>query len=96
MTEEQKEIWERWLSERPAHVIKVAREYPPDFVYEYKREDGSTVNCLIVSYDELKNGSVELMISVKKDLNPDSMIAFDRRVIGIKPEQLTQLEKRDL
>lgn len=85
-TEEQQELWRQWLAGRPEAVRKVAEQFPPWGLY---RLESSGHRVTIYSLQEGKDDSVTLVVNVLGKFN---YVAFERRVFGIHPEELTPCE----
>ena len=74
--------WNAWVASRPESVRKLCRSLPPDRLYRLKT---SSHRVTIYSYSE--DGTVTVIVS--GDYNA---LAFERRVFGIKPEQLEECD----
>jgi hypothetical protein len=81
-TPEQKTEWNAWVASRPACVRKVAKRFDPWSLYRMK-STGHRVT--LYSFGEAEDGNVTLTIVVSAEFN---MLAFERRVFGIDPDDL--------
>lgn len=79
---EMKEAWHSWLAARPVIVQQLAAQLPPNRLYRLKT---SGHRVTLYSYGE--DGTVT--VAVTGDYNA---VAFDRRVFGIKPEDLEECD----
>jgi hypothetical protein len=97
VTPEQTAAWNQWLAERPAHVRAVAERWPATRLY-WLDPPGQVV--AIHSYDEEMDGRVTLKVDVTMENNVDAdgtpRVFFDRRVFGILPSDLHELDDRRL
>ena len=85
-TDEQLATYAEWLDERPPHVREVAERFPP---WKLFRMESSGHRVTVHSFDERIDGTVTLKVNVTGDYN---FVAFERRVFGIDPEDLTECE----
>ncbi len=85
-SDEERAGWEAWLAERPEAVRKVAEKLPPWKLYRL-HDSGHRVT--LRSIDEGEDDSVTLTVTVSAQFN---LIAFERNVFGIKPEDLTECD----
>jgi hypothetical protein len=88
-TPEQKSGWDAWVSERPCSVREVIQKYAlaPWKLYRLK---SSGHRVTLYSVDEPEDGSFPtLKVDVSGRYN---MLSFERRVFGIKPDDLEECE----
>lgn len=80
--------WAEWVSEHPKQVRAVAEKFEPWKLY---RRKSSSHRVTIVSFDQPKDESqpVTLKVHVSRDFN---LVAFERTVFGILPEDLEECE----
>lgn len=76
------QAWFHWVESRPENIQELCRKVPASKLYRLK-ESGHRVT--IYSYQE--NGTVAVAVLGKYNL-----VAFERRVFGIKPEDLEECE----
>lgn len=81
-TREQKQEWEEWLSERPSQIRELAQKFPPNKLYLLKT---SNHRVYPIAYHE--DGT--LSVAVTGQYNT---IMFDRKVFGIKPDDLEECD----
>lgn len=79
-TREDEEAWATWVSERPPSVRKVAERFDMWSLYRMK----STGHRVMV-YSFSEGDPVTLTVDVLGDFN---LVAFERRVFGIDPDDL--------
>lgn len=79
--------WKAWVESRPEVVKKMAEQFPANRVFRFKTTGH---NVILYSYDE--NGTMTVL--VLKQFNPDKIILFDRRVFGIRPEDLEEIKSK--
>ena len=71
LTTEQKQGWEKWLSERPENVRKVAEQIVPWKRYKSKKMTEDTGNRYSPrSYEEQEDGSVTITCEKSNDEFP--------------------------
>jgi hypothetical protein len=88
LTEEQKAEWDKWLSERPDNVKKVANKIVPWKRYKDKRNETDIGNRYVPrSYDEEENGKVTLTC---EKVNDEMPLLGGYGVFGIDPESLEE------
>lgn len=85
-TDEMKNEWADFVSSRPDVVRKVAEKFNPWTLYRIGK-DGHRVT--LYSFGEHKDGSVTLTVNVTGEFN---CVMFERRVFGIKPEDLQECD----
>ena len=88
-TEEQLKDWNEWVASRPPNVRAVAEKLVPWKLY---RMGSSGHRVCLYSYDEEMDGSVTLKVDVRGEFN---FVVMERRVFGVKPEELTECEGPD-
>lgn len=79
--------YEQWMTERPECVRKLVTKhgFNPWTLYQMK----STKHIVtIYSYSEHEDGTVTLTVSVSLKFN--RVLAFERNVFGVKPEDLEE------
>lgn len=86
-TEEQKKGWDTWVSERPEKVRNVILKHGLTPWKLYRLRSGHRVT--LYSIDEPKEGEPTVKVDVLGRFN---LVAFDRRVFGVKPEDLEECE----
>jgi hypothetical protein len=82
MTEQQRSDWDNWISSRPKAVQDLARRFPPNKLFRLK---SSGHRVYLYSYFE--DGTLTVVVDGKYN-----MVAFERKVFGIKPEALEECE----
>lgn len=82
LTPEQEEESRKWLEEKPQAIRDMVAKIPPDRLYRIK-PDGKRV-CI---YAYAENGTVSVIVSGKYNL-----VAMDRLVFGVKPEDLEECD----
>lgn len=88
ITEQQKQEWEKWLSERPDNVRKVAEQIVPWKEYRYKTPADTTGNRYIpVSYEEHDDNSVTITCA---KINREFPLLGGYGVFGINPDDLIE------
>ena len=88
-TPEQVQGWDEWVSERPQSVRETLQRYDlkPWRLYRLK---GTGQRVTLYSVDEPEDGSPPtLKVDVSGHFN---LLMFDRRVFGIKPEDLEECD----
>ena len=85
-TPEQEAEWIAWTKERPECIREVAARFSPWELYLLKT---SGHRVFIGSFEEQADGTVTLTVNVTGDFN---LVAFERSVFGIKPEDLEPCE----
>jgi hypothetical protein len=90
-TDEQKTAWDEWVAGRPKNVATVAGHFNPWTLYEFK-ETGQKVT--LISFEEQKNGSVSLSVSVSAEHNPTCL--FERSVFNVPPYLLRVAREADV
>jgi hypothetical protein len=80
-TEEQKNLWEEWVSTRPKVVQDMCRRFPGDRLYKYKGDKRVTI------YSYAEDGTVTVNITGEYNL-----LSFSRQVFGINPEDLEECD----
>ena len=81
-TEEKKTEWDKWLKDRPEVIKNLAERFPPNKLY---RLHDSGHRVMIYSYGE--DETLTVVVSGKYNL-----VAFERRVFGIKPYNLSECD----
>ncbi|CAM5999267.1 unnamed protein product [Sphagnum balticum] len=84
--DEMKSEWAEFVSSRPDAVRKVAERFNPWTLYRIGK-DGHRVT--LYSFGEHEDGSVTLTVNVTGEFN---CVVFERRVFGIKPEDLEECD----
>lgn len=84
-TKEQKQEWEKWLSERPPQIRELAQKFPPDKLYLLKT---SNHRVYPISYSE--DGTLTVVVSGQYNV-----VMFDRNVFGINPNDLEECDLPD-
>lgn len=74
--------FEEWLATRPPIIQELARKIPPDKLYRLKT---SGHRVFLYSYSE--DGTCTVIVSGQFNL-----VTFERRVFGIKPEDLEECD----
>ena len=88
-TPEQVQDWDEWVSERPKAVRETLQRYDLK-PWKLYRLHGSGHRVTLYSVDEPEDGSPPtLKVDVSGRFN---LLAFDRRVFGIKPEDLEECD----
>jgi len=82
-SDEQETQWDEWIGTRPENVARVARDFNPWTLYEFK-ETGQKVTLL--SFGEKADGSVVLTVRVSKEHNLACLL--ERDVFGVSPDNL--------
>ena len=88
-TPEQQQNWDVWVNDRPDAVRETLQRYDlkPWRLYRLK---GTGQRVVLYSVDEPEDGSPP---TVKVDvLGRFNLLAFDRRVFGIKPDDLEECD----
>jgi hypothetical protein len=87
-TIEGQEMWAEWVEERPDAIQALVAKYKfaPWKLYKLKT---SGHRVIIHSIDEPKEGEPTLTVIVNGKFN---FVAFERRVFGIKPEDLEECD----
>ena len=88
-TDEMKAEWAEFVASRPDVVRKVAERFNPWTLYRIGK-DGHRVT--LYSFGEHEDGSVTLSVNVTGEFN---CVMFERRVFGIKPEDLEECDLPD-
>ena len=78
----QRAQWQKWMKERPEVIREMAERLPPNLLYRLK-SSGQRVTL----YSYCENGTVTVLVSGQYNV-----IVFERRVFGIKPEELEECE----
>lgn len=86
---EQVAEWRGWVSGRPENVRAVAEKFDPWSLYRIK-STGQRVT--LVSFGEQEDGDVTLTVNVTGQFN---LIAFDREVFGVEPDDLEPCDPPD-
>ena len=81
-TREEIENWNKWVSERPESVRKIAERFEPWSLYRLK-STGHRV--FLYSFEE--NGTLTVVVSGKYN-----KVDFERKVFGIDPDDLKPCE----
>ena len=90
LTTEQKQEWEKWLSERPENVRKVAEQIVPWKKYRHKKMTGDIGNRYSpLSYEEHEDGSVT--ITCKKS-NKEMPFLGGYDVFGMSADDLEEVD----
>lgn len=76
----QQRVWDKWVAGRPPEVRVLCERFPPNRLY-LLRSSGHRVVPL--SYSE--DGTLSVAVSGQFNL-----VAFERKVFGVKPEDLTE------
>jgi len=79
-SEDQRTVWNEWVATRPPIVQELCRQFPPDRLYKLK-SSGNRVTLYSFSED----GTVTVNITGEYNA-----IMFDRRVFGVKPDDLIE------
>lgn len=74
--------WDAWVATRPACVQALCKRLPPDRLYLLK---SSGHRVFMYSYSE--NGTVTVCVTGRYNA-----VTFERRVFGIKPEELEECD----
>ena len=74
--------WNEWVATRPESVQKLCRQLPPNRLYRLK-----TSGHRVTLYSYCEDGT--LTVEVSGEYNA---VMFDRRVFGIKPEDLEECD----
>jgi hypothetical protein len=85
-TQEQESAWNEWILSRPEKVRIVAERFDPWSLYRMK-STGHRVT--IFSFSEGSDGKITMTVDVLGEFN---LIAFERRVFGIDPDDLELCE----
>jgi hypothetical protein len=88
-TTQQQAAWRKWVAKRPSLVRKIAEQFEPWSLY-LLRSTGQRVT--VQSFSEDKDGTVTLTVSITGEFN---VIAFDRAVFGINPDDLEPCDLPD-
>ncbi|MEK7112456.1 MAG: hypothetical protein AAB875_03950 [Patescibacteria group bacterium] len=86
-TKRQRAAWEVWVAKRPPSVRGLCRRFPPNRHY-WLDPPGQVVSVL--SYNEART----LTVLVDPADNPDLLMLMARRVFGVPPEDLHELDDR--
>jgi hypothetical protein len=87
-TPEEIATWNDWVRERPAPIREMIEQYKFDpWTLYLLKTSGHRVT--LYSFDESKEGPPTLKVYVSGDYNA---VAFERRVFGIKPEDLEECD----
>lgn len=78
--------WDEWVASRPPAIQELCRRFPPDRLYLLK---SSNHRVFLYSYEEGADGTNTLSVIVSGEYN---FVSFDRRVFGIKPEDLEECD----
>lgn len=89
MTPEQEQLWKEWVQSKPPHIQEIIHRLPADRLYKLKT---SKHLVTIRSYDEGENGEISLTVTVSAKYN---LVAFERNVFGVKPENLEECDLPD-
>ncbi len=84
-SQEQIDQWEAWVEERPERVREVAERFKPWHLYRLT-ESGHAVRVYSIDEPEDESQPVTLKVLVLDRYN--EALAFERKVFGIKPEDL--------
>lgn len=88
MNDEQKEIWEQWVKERPPIIQDLCARFQPNRLYRLK----STRRLVIpISFTEEEDGTATITVIVPQSLNSLGLIP-SRRVFGIKPDSVEEVD----
>lgn len=85
-TQENIDSWGKWCEERPAQIAALAKKFPPWKIYRLK-PTGHKVT--IYSFEENED-SPTLKVDITQALNPETPLICERRVFGVKPEDLEE------
>ena len=85
-TPEQKSGWGQWVAERPDNVREVAERFDPWTLYRMK---DTNQRVTLYSFREQPDGGVTLTVNITGQFN---LIAFDRQVFGINPDDLEECD----
>ena len=80
MTDEEKKVWDEWVSSRPDIIKNLCIKFPPNLLFKMK-DTGHRVTVYSYSDDNT------MTVNVTGKYN---VLTFDRRVFGIKPEDLEE------
>lgn len=88
-TEEEQASYRAWVETRPAHIKAVAERFEPWNLYRLKT---NKQRVYVLSFSDQADGTVTMTVAVTGQFN---LLAFDRRVFGIKPEDLEPCDLPD-
>lgn len=77
-----KKAYAKWLKSKPPVIQEMAKKIPPEKLYRLKT---SNHRVTIFSYNE--NGTMTVVVSGKYNF-----VDFERRVFGIRPEELEECD----
>lgn len=82
--------WEEWLAVRPPDIAALARRFPPWKLFHLPNPlGGKGCRVTVVGFDEHADRSPTIKVYVSGQFN---LVAFERVVFGIEPEQLTECD----
>lgn len=81
-TPEKLDAWKDWLKDRPPIILELAEKFPPNKLF---RLGSSGHRVFVYSYEE--NNTLTVVVSGEYN-----MVAFERQVFGIHPEDLTECD----
>lgn len=84
-TKEQKEEWDEWVKTRPPIVQEMCKKFPPNRLYKLK-----TSNHRVTLYSFSEDRTITVIVSGEYNA-----VVFDRKVFGIKPEDLEECDLPD-
>lgn len=85
-TKEEERLYREWVASRPEKVRIVVERFDPWSLYRMK-STGHRVT--LVSFQEYKDDEITVMVDVCEEFN---LVAFERRVFGIDPDDLELCE----
>jgi hypothetical protein len=80
--------YNEWLKGRPEAIRKMGEKFPPWQLYLL-----TTTNHIVVLYSINEGEEITFTVAVTRQYNP--FISFERRVFGIKPEDLVPISQRE-
>ena len=82
ITELDQKRWDEWVATRPPIIQELCKKFPPNRLYKLK---SSNHRVTLYSYNE--DGTMTVIVS-----GEHNAVMFERRVFGIKPEDLEECD----